>query len=72
MHKNYDRTFYYFNFCILVSQKEYESNYYLYELLIKKIGDMCVVCFWIFLATMPLLQHLLIINGLGGADWVQK
>lgn len=39
MHKNYDRTFYYFNFCILVSQKEYESNYYLYELLIKKIGD---------------------------------
>ena len=38
-HSNYDRTKFQFNFCILIDSDEYESNYYLYELLIQKIGN---------------------------------
>lgn len=36
--QSYDRVKFQFNFCILLSQKEYESHYYLYDLLLKKIG----------------------------------
>ncbi len=35
---NYDRAKFQFNFCFLISNKEYEKNYILYEFLLKKIG----------------------------------
>ncbi len=34
----YDRVRYQFNFCILLPKNEYEKNYYLYDLILKKIS----------------------------------
>jgi hypothetical protein len=37
-HKNYLRTNFQFNFTIIISSSEYNKNYIIYEMLIKKIG----------------------------------
>jgi hypothetical protein len=34
----YERTKFQFNFCILIKEEEYNSNLYIYELLLKKIA----------------------------------
>lgn len=37
-HSNYDRAKFQFNFCILISEEEYEMNFLVYEFLLKKIA----------------------------------
>ena len=37
-HKNYTRTNFQFNFTVIISANEYNKNYLIYEMLIKKIG----------------------------------
>ena len=35
---NYERAKFQFNFCVLITEEEYEKNHIIYEFLLKKIG----------------------------------